>query len=70
VRVGGGAARASELQGLFQRKPGATAVRLKLEKTRDFVLLLDVAARVQPDREFRAEVGRICGPESIEVLAS
>jgi len=45
-------------------------VRLKLEKTRDFVLLLDVAARVQPDREFRAEVGRICGPESIEVLAS
>ncbi len=70
VKVGGAAARASELQGLFQRKPGATAVRLKLEKTRDFVLLLDVAARVQPDREFRAEVGRICGPESIEVLAS
>ncbi|MGD0579415.1 MAG: DNA polymerase III subunit alpha [Bryobacteraceae bacterium] len=70
VRVGGGAGRASALRGLFERKPGETWVRLKLEKTRDFMVLLDVAARVQPDREFRAEVERICGPESIEVLAS
>ncbi len=70
VKVGGGAGRASALRSLFERKPGAAAVRLKLEKARDFVLLLDVAARVQPDREFRAEVERICGPESIEVLAS
>jgi DNA polymerase-3 subunit alpha len=70
VKVGGGAARANELLGLFERKPGAAGVRLKLEKTRDFVVLMDVAARVQPDREFRAEIERICGPESIEVLAS
>jgi len=70
VKVGGGTARATELKGLFQRKPGATGVRLKLEKTRDFVVFMDVTALVQPDREFRAEVERICGPESIEVLAS
>ena len=68
--MGGGAGRANALRSLFERKPGAAGVRLKLEKARDFVLLLDVAARVQPDREFRAEVERICGPESIEVLAS
>ncbi|MGO9240494.1 MAG: DNA polymerase III subunit alpha [Bryobacteraceae bacterium] len=70
VRVGQRPDRASELRGLFERKPGDTGVRLKLEKTRDFVVLLDVAARVRPDREFRAEVERICGPESVEVLAS
>jgi DNA polymerase-3 subunit alpha len=62
--------RAAELLRLFQAKPGNTSVRLKIEKPKDFVLLLDIEPKVLPDREFKAEVARICGPESLEVLAS
>ncbi len=62
--------RARELMRLFQAKPGKTSVRLKIEKPRDFVMVLDVDSKVLPDREFKAEVERICGPESLEVIAS
>ncbi len=61
--------RAQALQQLFQRKPGSTAVRLRLEAPRDFSVLLDVAAKVRPDREFRSAVEAICGAESIERVA-
>ena len=61
--------RAAELARLFERKPGDTQVRLRLEKSRDFSVILDVDARVRPDKEFKAELERICGPEAIEVLA-
>ena len=65
----GGVDRAAELQELFQRKPGGTSVRLRLEAPRDFSILLDVTAKVRPDREFKAAVERICGPESVEKVA-
>ena len=61
--------RAVELNQLFSRKQGRTEVRLRLEKTRDFSVILDVPVKVRPDREFIAEVKRICGPEAMEVLA-
>jgi DNA polymerase-3 subunit alpha len=71
VRLGtNGADKAQALESLFGRKPGDTAVRLRLERPKDFSVILDVTARVRPDKEFRAEVERICGPEAIEVLAS
>ena len=54
---------------LFKTKPGDTSVRLRLEKSRDFSLLLDVTQRVKPDREFQAEIARLCGSEAYEVLA-
>jgi DNA polymerase-3 subunit alpha len=60
---------ADELTRLFGRKPGETEVRLRLEKPRDFSMILDLDAKVRPDREFRSEIERICGPESLEVLA-
>ena len=63
------AKRASALHDLFARKPGDTEVRLRLEKVRDFSVILDVSAKVRPDKEFRAEVARICGKEAMEVLA-
>jgi DNA polymerase-3 subunit alpha len=66
----GAGERANELQHLFRRKPGTTEVRLRLEKPRDFSVILDIQERVRPDKEFRAEVNRLCGPESLEVLAS
>ena len=64
-----GSGRAEAINELFTQKPGVTGVRLRLEKPRDFSVILDVAARVRPDKEFRAEIERICGPECVEVLA-
>jgi len=65
----GEAKRAAALHELFGRKPGETEVRLRLEKSRDFSVILDVSAKVRPDKEFRAEVARICGTEAMEILA-
>jgi DNA polymerase-3 subunit alpha len=62
--------KATALNDLFVRKHGSTEVRLRLEKPRDFSVVMDVASRVRPDREFRAELEKICGPESLEILAS
>lgn len=60
---------ASQLSELFGRKPGEASVRLRLEKPNDFSVILDLAGKVRPDREFCAEVERICGPEALEILA-
>ena len=65
----GEADRAQALEELFRRKPGETQVRLRLEAPRDFSVLLDVPVKVRPDREFRAAVEAICGPESLERVA-
>jgi len=61
--------RAAALEELFKRKPGGTSVRLRLEAPRDFSVLLDVEAKVRPDREFKTAVEAICGPESLERVA-
>jgi DNA polymerase-3 subunit alpha len=61
--------RADALRRLFEGKPGETEVRLRLEKPRDFSVILDVAAKVRPDKDFCAEVARICGSEALEILA-
>ena len=66
----GASDKVNALSSLFERKRGATDVRLRLEKPRDFSVVLDVAAKVRPDKEFRAELEKICGPESLEVLGS
>jgi DNA polymerase-3 subunit alpha len=63
------AGRAGALHDLFERKPGATEVRLRLEKSRDFSIILDLSTRVRPDKEFCAELVRICGKEALEILA-
>jgi DNA polymerase-3 subunit alpha len=74
IRVGvgtnGTVDKAMALNQLFARKQGATDVRLRLEKPRDFSVILDVTPKVYPDKEFWAEVERICGPESWEILAN
>ena len=61
--------RAQALRQLFEGKPGETEVRIRLEKPRDFSVILDVTAKVRPDKEFCAEIARICGAEAMEVLA-
>ncbi|HTP87226.1 MAG TPA: DNA polymerase III subunit alpha [Bryobacteraceae bacterium] len=71
IPIGGnGQDRAAALTDLFARKRGDTEVRLRLEKPRDFSVILDVTTRVRPDKEFLAEVERICGPEALEILAN
>ncbi|MGI8744534.1 MAG: hypothetical protein ACR2NN_18570 [Bryobacteraceae bacterium] len=37
---------------------------------RDFSVILDVTTKVRPNKEFRAAVERIGGPEAMEILAS
>jgi DNA polymerase III subunit alpha len=64
-----GVDRAEELTKLFALKPGEAEVRLRLEKSRDFAVTLDLDTRVRADKQFFAEVERICGPQAIEVLA-
>jgi DNA polymerase-3 subunit alpha len=66
----GGVPKAEELNELFRRKPGDTEVRFRLDMPRDFSVILDIPAKVRPDREFRREINRICGADAIEVLAS
>jgi len=68
-RSAAGLDRSAALQQLFANKPGETEVRLRLEKPRDFSVILDVTAKVRPDKEFCAEVARLCGPEALEILA-
>jgi DNA polymerase-3 subunit alpha len=65
-----GTDRAAQLSDLFIRKVGDTQVRLRLESPRDFTVILDVPTKVRPDREFRAEIEKLCGSEAIEVLAN
>ena len=69
-RSGASADCAAALQNLFRTKPGDTEVRLRLEKPRDFSVILDVTVKVRPDKEFCAEVSRLCGAEAMEVLAN
>jgi DNA polymerase-3 subunit alpha len=66
----GNADRVAALNDLFHRKAGDTQVRLRLESPRDFTVILDVPTKVRPDREFRAEIEKLCGAEAIEVLAN
>jgi DNA polymerase-3 subunit alpha len=65
----GTADKAAALRELCERKQGKTGVRLRLESPRDFSVILDVPVTVRPDKEFRAAVEKICGPDSIEELA-
>ncbi|MBM3774481.1 MAG: DNA polymerase III subunit alpha, partial [Acidobacteria bacterium] len=66
----GASDKAGALSELFRGKPGETQVRLRLEAAREFSVILDVPARVRPDREFRARLERICGKDCLEELAS
>jgi DNA polymerase III subunit alpha len=70
LKDGGPADKAAALSELFVRKTGSTEVRLRLEKPRDFSVIMDVTSKVRPDREFRSELERICGPEAMEILAN
>ncbi|MBI3679255.1 MAG: DNA polymerase III subunit alpha [Acidobacteria bacterium] len=71
IRVSlGSPERATALRELIANKPGETDVRLRLEKPRDFSVVLDLSSKVRADKEFLSEVERICGAEALEILAT
>ena len=61
--------RAAAIHSLLDRKPGNTEVRLRLERPSEFSVVLDLPAKVRPDKEFKQELARICGSEALEVLS-
>ncbi len=60
---------AARLCDLFQRKPGPAEVRVRIDKPRDFSVVMDLHLKVRADKEFKAELEQICGPDSLEVMA-
>ena len=73
VRLGNGAGAgedlAARLRTLVESKPGDTDVRLRLLRSKDFLVSYDLADRVRADREFRSSAEEICGAGSVEVTA-
>ena len=65
---GDGNGTAKRLRQLFASKPGETDVRLRLLRSKDFLVSYDVPDRVRADREFRHSVEEICGAGSIEIM--
>ena len=70
IKVVVGRVDVTKLHELFARKPGDTGVRLKLDSPGDFSMILDIPIKIKPDREFKAELAKICGPEMMEVLGN
>jgi DNA polymerase-3 subunit alpha len=64
-----GDSRATRLHELFLRKPGDTEVQLILEKKSEFSAMMTTELKVKPDREFRAEVARLCGEDAYQVIS-
>ena len=59
---------AKRLHQLFASKPGETDVRLRLLRSKEFLVSYDVPDRVRADREFRHSVEEICGAGSVEIM--
>jgi DNA polymerase-3 subunit alpha len=65
---GDGGDTVERLHQLCERKPGDTDVRLRLLRSKDFLVFYDIAQRVCADRDFRHQVEEICGRGSLEVM--
>lgn len=63
---GGEEERSRAFQELIARKPGPAAIRIVLEKARDFSLTLDLTTKVRVDKEFKSELAKIYGSTSFE----
>lgn len=64
-----GPSRAERLHGLFASKPGDTEVQLIVEKPRHFSATVQVELKIRPDREFLAEVEKLCGDDAYHVIS-
>ncbi len=57
---------ASRLRELVDGHPGQTNLSLRLERPRQYAVVLDIDARVNPDRKFRKQVEGLCGQDALE----
>ena len=57
---------ASRLRELVDGHPGQTNLSLRLERPRQYVVVLDIDARVNPSRKFRKQVEGLCGQDALE----
>ena len=57
---------ASRLRELVDGHPGQTNLSLRLERPRQYAVVLDIDARVNPSRKFRKQVEGLCGQDALE----
>ena len=57
---------ASRLRELVDGYPGQTNLSLRLERPRQYLVVLDIDARVNPNRQFRKQLEGLCGRDALE----
>ena len=57
---------ARRLRELVDGHPGQTNLSLRLERPSQYVVVLDIDARVNPSRKFREQVEGLCGHDALE----
>jgi len=57
---------ASRLRELVDGHPGQTNLSFRLERPRQYVVVLDIDARVNPTRQFRKQIEGLCGRDALE----
>lgn len=57
---------ASRLRELVDGHPGQTNLSFRLERPRQYVVVLDIDARVNPNRQFRKQIEGLCGRDALE----
>jgi len=62
-------ARVDQLHHLFQRKQGTTEVQLVVDKPREYSATVQLDHKIRPDREFLAELSRLCGDDAYHVVS-
>lgn len=57
---------ASRLRELVDGHPGQTNLSFRLERPRQYLVVLDIDARVDPNRQFREQIEGLCGRDALE----
>ena len=57
---------ASRLRELVDGHPGQTNLSFRLERPRQYLVVLDIDARVNPNRQFRKQIEGLCGQDALE----
>ena len=58
---------ARRLRELVDGHPGQTNLSFRLERPRQYLVVLDIEARVNPNRQFREQIEGLCGQDALEV---
>jgi DNA polymerase-3 subunit alpha len=61
--------RTDRLRELFDRKRGDTEVHLLVEKPKQYIATMPLEVRIRPDKEFLAELAKLCGDDAYQVIS-